>query len=488
MSSEIFASSIMAQPPLSKMMEHDDGPTQQTSGHQLIAEPVLISGDKSGDTLRVNCGAIRVPSPDPSVTSIDDSNNIRRGYISVPVPFHVESHSLPSPAPTRTLKGKIQASWTVNKGLAFVLLAQLFGTLMNVATRILEVEGNHGRGYHPFQILFARMSITVICASFYMWYKKTADFPLGMKEVRSLLVARGLLGFFGVFGMYYSLLYLPLADATVITFLAPSLACWACSYFINEPFTRMEQMAAYISLFGVVLIARPVSLFAAFHNSEKPVPPASGNSDVTPANITTAVPGRLAADYDSVTATQRAMAVGIAMLGVVGAAGAYTTIRWIGKRAHPLISVNYFAAWCTVVSIVAMFTLPGVSFLLPNNLKDWCYLVFLGICGFVMQFLLAAGLQYEKSSRATNMVYMQMLFALTFDKLVWGTTPGALSIIGSSLILGSAIYVAIHKEEPKKKIEARESGDRDEESRLMLPDFDSGEREEHADISMVRLG
>jgi hypothetical protein len=46
------------------------------------------------------------------------------------------------------------------------------------------------------------MAITVMCASFYMWYKKTEHFPFGMKEVRSLLVARGLFGFFGVFGMY----------------------------------------------------------------------------------------------------------------------------------------------------------------------------------------------------------------------------------------------------------------------------------------------
>jgi hypothetical protein len=46
------------------------------------------------------------------------------------------------------------------------------------------------------------MGITVMCSSFYMWYKKTEYFPLGMKEVRSLLVARGLFGFFGVFGMY----------------------------------------------------------------------------------------------------------------------------------------------------------------------------------------------------------------------------------------------------------------------------------------------
>lgn len=62
-----------------------------------------------------------------------------------------------------------------------------------------------GKGYHPFHILFARMGITVLCSSLYMWYKKTENFPFGLKEVRSLLVARGLFGFFGVFGMYCKL-------------------------------------------------------------------------------------------------------------------------------------------------------------------------------------------------------------------------------------------------------------------------------------------
>jgi hypothetical protein len=59
-----------------------------------------------------------------------------------------------------------------------------------------------GKGYHPFQILFARMFITVVCASLYMRYKNIEHFPWGMREVRPLLIARGLTGFFGVFGMY----------------------------------------------------------------------------------------------------------------------------------------------------------------------------------------------------------------------------------------------------------------------------------------------
>jgi hypothetical protein len=69
------------------------------------------------------------------------------------------------------------------------------------------------------------------------------------------------------------------------------------------------------------------------------------------------------------------------------------------------------------------------------------------------------------------MVYVQMLFALSFDKLIWGTTPGTLSIIGSSLILGSAIYVAMHKENPGKVARLRERIDRQEDQGLMELDL-----------------
>ena len=73
---------------------------------------------------------------------------------------------------------------------------------MNVTTRLLEIEGNMGKGLDPFQILFARMAITTLLASGYMWWAKTPHFPLGLPEVRWLLVLRGIGGFFGVFGMY----------------------------------------------------------------------------------------------------------------------------------------------------------------------------------------------------------------------------------------------------------------------------------------------
>jgi len=261
-----------------------------------------------------------------------------------------------------------------------------------------------------------------------------------------------------------------MSDATVITFLAPIVACWACSILIHEPFTRSEQIAGVVSFFGVVLIARPTS-FIPTHAD--PSSAASGATDGL-SSTNASQPANDLQGLNHVTSAQRLSAVGVALTGVLGAACAYTTIRWIGKRAHPLISVNYFAAWSTIVSTVALLTIPGIDFKLPASLRQWIYLIFLGTCGFIMQFLLTAGLAYEKSSRATNMVYTQMLFALAFDKLVWDTTPGLLSIIGSSLILGSALYVAVLNNKANEQIGRDGRGD---EEFAFVADVDDEEDE-----------
>lgn len=82
------------------------------------------------------------------------------------------------------------------------------------------------------------------------------------------------------------------------------------------------------------------------------------------------------------------------------------------------------------------------------------------------------------------MVYIQMLFALSFDKLVFGTTPGILSILGSSLILGSAIYVAVRKDTSQKQ--GKEMADGDEE-RGLIEGESSGEREERRGVQEIQM-
>ena len=340
----------------------------------------------------------------------------------------------------RTWRGATRRWWDRNQGLVFVTLSQAFGALMNITTRLLETESNE---IGPFQVLFARMSITVCFCLAWMWLKNVPDYPLGPKGVRKLLVARGLSGFFGIWGLYYSLQYLAVADAIVLTFLAPALASYGCYLFLREPFPISAQYASLISLVGVVLIAQP----ATFFSSGPPI-----TSEVTGMTNTTASDE---AGSPTATSSERLRAVGAAMLGVFGSAGAYTSLRWIGKRAHVVISVNYFATWCTIVSTFALTMAQPLHlsttlhFSLPSSVSQWGMLIFLGVCGFLTQFLLTKGLSVGgrfNSARATNMVYTHMLFALALDKLVFGQSPGWWSLAGSGLILGSAIFVAMQKQ------------------------------------------
>lgn len=273
----------------------------------------------------------------------------------------------------------------------------------------------------------------------------------------------------------------------MITFLAPIVACWACAIFIHEPFTRKEQMAGLISLVGVCLIARPMSLLPHGWNSGPVVNETIDNIPLVEPRQAHEVPL-----LNRITSAQRLSGVGMGLMGVLNAAIAFTSIRWIGKRAHPLLSVNYLGAWTVLASTLIQFY-PSIGFRLPSSLCQWGLLLFLGVCGFVMQILFTAGLQQEKSSRATNMVYTQMVFALVLDKLVWNSTLSILSIIGSSIILSSAIYIAMQNS-ARVSAEFKLEGKEDEELRYMLHDESSPvhgvlvEAEEDGPVWRTRTG
>ena len=84
------------------------------------------------------------------------------------------------------------------------------------------------------------------------------------------------------------------------------------------------------------------------------------------------------------------------------------------------------------------------------------------------------------------MVYTQMIFALAFDKLVFGSTPDSWSIVGSSLVLGSALYIAVHKEPPRVETAAREAGD--EQAALLEDDSEQNDADSIRRIENVQVG
>ncbi|OBZ73037.1 hypothetical protein A0H81_07128 [Grifola frondosa] len=347
-----------------------------------------------------------------------------------------------------------------NTGMLLVAASQLFFSLMNVAVKKLN---SLDPPVAAFELIFIRMAITWICCVTYMFIMKVPDPFLGPKGVRLLLVLRGFFGFFGLFGIYYSLQYLSLSDATVLTFLAPMCTAVTCALLLHETFSWREALAGLFSLVGVVLIARPEFLF--------------GRHDIMLTDAGQVVDG-VSSVTDAIAAAtpaQRLGAVGVALLGVLGATGAYTTIRAVGKRAHPLHNLVSFSSQCVIVSTAAMIIM-RTPVVVPRR-WDWlAMLLMIGIFGFIAQVLLTMGLQREAAGRGTMALYVQIIFATVFERVFFHTSPSLLSIIGTLIIITSAIYVAVTKEDSKAHKRNR--------SELILPEdgaLEEGLLENHVD-------
>lgn len=314
-----------------------------------------------------------------------------------------------------------------NIGCSLLILSQFFNSIMVTTCKLLVTDKDFNTPIHPVQILFVRMIITYLCCIAYMYITKSVpDYPFGPKEVRTLLVLRGIVGFFGVFGLYFLLQYLSLSDAVAITFLIPMVTAFLAWTIIHENYSLVEAVCGIVSLGGVVLIAKPNFIFG-------------NTSETLPADES----------IESSSTEKRLLATGVGLVGVCGASFVYIILRKIGKRAHPLLSVSYFALTCVIVTFGLLLVLPSLSFAIPQNGYQWFLFSLIGFSGFFMQFSLTAGVQREKAGRAALMSYTNMIFAIIWDLVIWGHLPGILSFLGIFLIIGMAVIMIYFK--PKEE-------------------------------------
>lgn len=101
----------------------------------------------------------------------------------------------------------------------------------------------------------------------------------------------------------------------------------------------------------------------------------------------------------------------------------------------------------TVGSALIIFFTPSLSFQFPSGLHEWFLLVSVGVYGFLLQMFLTAGLQADHSSRATSMMYVEILFAVALDWAVWGVWPDRWTVIGGAVVVVSALWVTFQQEE-----------------------------------------
>lgn len=277
----------------------------------------------------------------------------------------------------------------IPEGLRYMAAGAFFFSAMAALVKVA------GARFPTMELVFFR-SVVVLCITT-LTVRLRGGSLIGRE--RRLLVLRGVLGFAALSCFYYSVIHLPLAEATVIQFTNPIWTAVLASLLLAEATGRREMALALLSLVGVVLVAQPAFLFGA----GRPLP---------------------------------GPAVAVALCGALFSAGAYVTVRRLRTEAAMTV-VFHFALVSVLMAIPGLLLEPWVT---PAG-WDWLLLLGVGVTTHMGQVFLTWGLQREPAGRATMVGYLQILFAGAWGWALFAQLPNVFSILGAALILGATALV-----------------------------------------------
>ncbi|KAG0164896.1 hypothetical protein DFQ30_009249 [Apophysomyces sp. BC1015] len=279
-------------------------------------------------------------------------------------------------------------------GLLLMLLSAFAFSIMSMFVKICSAN------FPSFQIVFARSIVQLFLGL--MGCAAININPLGKRDLRGLLVTRGMVGAISLALFYYSITQLPLPDATVVYFLGPTFTAILAAMVLHEKFTIFDGMCSAGCLAGVILVSKPQFLFGHGLGLE--------GSEMT-----------------------RLLAVGAALLGALSSAVVFVIVRKIGKGAHFMVHVVYFGAMALVLSLVGMLAFQEV--VVPTTAYDYGMLLLVGIFAFIGQCLCNSGLQLAPAGPGTLMRMNDVVFAFLLSIGILHEYPDLYSILGACLIL-----------------------------------------------------
>ena len=207
--------------------------------------------------------------------------------------------------------------WMISSALSF--------SLMGVCVKAL------GGRIPVTEVVLARSVVSLLLSV--VMLRQAGLNPWGQR--RWLLVLRGVIGTAALLCVFAALARLPLAPATVLQYLQPTFTALLAWLLLRERVGPRVLLAALLGWLAVVLLSSPAELSGLF------------------GPVASLLLGQRSAPLPLA-------GVVLALAGALLSACAYVSVRALGRREHPLLSVVYFPLVGLVLTLPAVLILLGM--------------------------------------------------------------------------------------------------------------------------------
>ncbi len=273
------------------------------------------------------------------------------------------------------------------KAAGFILAATAFiaGT-----TLLAKMAGAGPEGLNPFMIVLGRFIFALLGFSLAALILR----PRFTRPDMRLHLARTSFGWGGVTLMFAAVQFIPLSDATAITFLNPVFAMFLAIPMLGEKVGPWRWGAALLAFLGALVLIRP-----------------------SPDSFE---PGAL-----------------VALAAAVVMGTEITFLKILSGREPPFqILLIYNALGLAIATVAALFVWQWPS---P---EQWLTLAGIGFLMAMAQSLYIQAMRRADASFAMPFSYATLIFATLYDFAVFHVVPDALSFAGAGIILLGGLTLA----------------------------------------------
>lgn len=277
------------------------------------------------------------------------------------------------------------------KGVCAILFSALGFAFMGMFVRLAD---DFGAPVSPFQKSFFRNAVALAVAAFFFSRDPSSRIS-SAKGSWNLLTLRAVCGTAGIFGNFYALSHIPIADAMALNKTSPFFTVAFSWLFMKQRLSLRQAIAIAGAFAGALFIIKP--------------------------------------DFASVAALPALCG----LAGGIGAGGAYACLHSLGRRGvDGKFIVLFFSAFSCAASI------PFVVFdFCPMTLSQVLILTAAGVSAAIGQFGITAAYRLAQPRDIVAFDYAGIVFSAILGYMAFGQTLDAYSLAGFAAIVSMGILL-----------------------------------------------